>query len=137
MGTDPLNPDSNANGISDGDEDYDLDTISNKDESDTNRGVATDSDGDGINDLMQPEDTDLDGITNDLDTDDDNDGINDIDEGHIGSNPLVVDTDGNGVADGDEDYDGDGLTNSQESNANSAYATDANGDFIIDIVSSL
>lgn len=137
MGSDPLNPDSDANGIGDGDEDYDLDFISNKDESEANSGVATDANGDGISDLIQPEDTDLDGITNDVDTDDDNDGVNDSDEIHIGSNPLVVDTDGDGVPDGDEDYDGDGLTNAQESDQNSSEATDADGDFIIDVASAL
>ncbi len=104
-----------------------------------------DSDNDGINDadenLIGTDplvfDTnakgieDGDGIASDIDKDDDNDGLT------IGTNPIVADTDQNGVSDGDDNYDADGLTNTQESDANSAHATDVNGDFIIDIISSL
>ena len=46
-------------------------------------------------------DTDLDGLPDDV-------------ELALGLDPLSVDTDGNGVPDGDEDADGDGLTNREE-----------------------
>ena len=35
-------------------------------------------------------------------------------EAQLGTNPLNVDSDDNGVNDGDEDNDGDGLSNVQE-----------------------
>ena len=44
-------------------------------------------------------DTDGDGILDASDTDDDNDGINDSDELLIGTNPLLADTNGDGIAD--------------------------------------
>ncbi|MCP3747558.1 S-layer homology domain-containing protein [Paenibacillus sp. A3M_27_13] len=47
--------------------------------------------------------------------DTDGDGLTDGQEVNlIGTNPLKIDTDGNGVNDGDEDSDGDGLTNAKE-----------------------
>jgi len=60
-------------------------------------------------------DTDGDGIGNKADPDDDNDGLPDeVEENILGTNPLQIDTDGNGTPDGDEDADGDGFTNIQE-----------------------
>ena len=60
-------------------------------------------------------DTDGDGIGNNADPDDDNDGLPDeVEENILGTNPLQIDTDGNGTPDGDEDADGDGFTNIQE-----------------------
>lgn len=44
-------------------------------------------------------DTDADGLGNKTDTDDDNDGLTDLEEKRIGSNPLVVDTDTDGIID--------------------------------------
>ncbi|MBQ7155732.1 MAG: VWA domain-containing protein [Synergistaceae bacterium] len=50
--------------------------------------------------------------------DTDDDGLTDWEElNYLGYNPLAKDTDGNGVNDGDEDPDDDGLTNIQEGNA--------------------
>ena len=61
------------------------------------------------------------------DTDDDNDGINDADERLIGTDTAVADTNGDGVPDGAEDYDDDGIDNASESNANLAVQTDIDG----------
>ena len=60
-------------------------------------------------------DTDGDGIGNNADPDDDNDGLPDaVEEDILGTDPTLVDSDNNGVADGDEDNDGDGITNVEE-----------------------
>lgn len=69
-----------------------------------------DSDGDGLNNLDEYL---ADSNPNNPDTD--NDGIGDGMEVNIlGTNPLLADTDGNGIMDSDEDSDGDGFTNMQE-----------------------
>ena len=65
--------------------------------------------------------------------DSDGDGINDTDEALIGTNPLVIDSDGNGTNDGQEDYDGDLISNAMESNVNSSDATDQDNDGLPDI----
>ena len=70
----------------------------------------TDTDGDGLMDLYEhifgsdknAEDTDGDGLSDYIEV------------MVIGTNPLYKDTDENGVEDGDEDYDADGLSNLQE-----------------------
>ena len=46
--------------------------------------------------------------------DEDNDGLNDIQERFFGTDPNNPDTDGNGVLDGDEDNDHDGIANKDE-----------------------
>jgi hypothetical protein len=54
-------------------------------------------------------------LVNLLDPDSDNDGLNDGFEVNIlGTDPALIDTDTNGIPDGDEDYDGDGFTNAEE-----------------------
>ena len=78
-------------------------------------------------------DTDLDGIADYLEEmlgtdptqpDSDGDGISDHAEiMKTETNPTLADTDANGVADGDEDADGDGLTNLQEQ----SIGTDTDG----------
>ena len=72
----------------------------------------TDSDKDGMTDLLEMTyGTD----PNNPDTDDD--GLTDWDEiNWLGYNPLAKDTNGNGINDGDEDADEDGLTNILEGN---------------------
>lgn len=59
-------------------------------------------------------DTDNDGTPDISDLDDDNDGLSDAQEELLGTKPLVVDTDNNGIDDGDEDFDHDGQTNLDE-----------------------
>ncbi|MBR0034731.1 MAG: InlB B-repeat-containing protein, partial [Synergistaceae bacterium] len=71
-----------------------------------------DSDGDGLTDSLEET---LGSDPFSVDTDDD--GLSDYEElGWLNYNPLLEDTDGNGILDRDEDPDGDGLTNLQESN---------------------
>lgn len=76
----------------------------------------TDTDGDGLIDLYEHI------FGSDKNAEDtDGDGLSDYIEVMItGTDPLYKDTDENGVEDGDEDYDGDGLTNLQEV----SYGTD-------------
>ncbi|HEX5222317.1 MAG TPA: chitobiase/beta-hexosaminidase C-terminal domain-containing protein [Verrucomicrobiae bacterium] len=73
---------------------------------------VTDRDGDGL-----PEDWELEHFGR-LDQngggDFDSDGLSNLQEYQLGLNPAEDDTDGNGIADGDEDPDGDGLTNVRE-----------------------
>ena len=44
----------------------------------------------------------------------------------LGTDPYLVDTDGNGTDDGAEDFDGDGIDNATESDENVAITTDTN-----------
>lgn len=84
----------------------------------------TDSDGDGVPDLLDncpdepnPAQTNTDGDAqgNACDDDDDNDGLTDEYEINIlGTNPLLADSDGDGIPDGLEDTDFDGITNQDE-----------------------
>jgi Mg-chelatase subunit ChlD len=55
------------------------------------------------------------------DEDPDADGLSNLDEYRLGLHPQIVDTDGNGVEDGNEDYDDDDIVNRDEI---SVYATD-------------
>lgn len=87
--------------------------------------LLMDTDGDSIpdneearTDLDNPLDSDNDGIIDILDKDDDNDTISTLIEERIGTSPLLADTDGDGLLDGDEigsnpekplDTDGDGI----------------------------
>lgn len=135
LGTNPLNPDTDADGLKDGDEVHRYKTDPTK----------NDSDGDGLNDgdevtkyMTDPTkaDTDGDGLsdgdevlkhkTDPLKIDTDGDGLSDGDEvTKYQSSPLKVDTDGDGLSDFDEvqtyktdpakvDTDGDGLSDSDE-----------------------
>ena len=95
---------------------YDFDTPVNKDitlhakwyvENDT-----TDSDGDGLSDSLE-----LTFGTDPYSQDTDDDGLTDYDElNYLNYNPLIEDTNGDGIPDGEEDPDKDGLTNIQEAN---------------------
>jgi len=151
-GLDPLNPDSNNDGIPDGEEDLDKDGIKNADESEVPEGRVKDKDGDGIADpdktdktgdkknngpngvadIIEKADTDGDGIPDNEDPDADNDGVNNDDEKAIGTDPLNPDSNGDGVKDGDEDFDKDGKTNAEESEVPSGRVKDNDGDGIAD-----
>jgi hypothetical protein len=109
-GTDPNNPDTDGDGLPDGEEVGSLLVWG--------IGYPTnpDGDGDGIDDLH--DDYDGDGLSNLVERqlglnyflpDSDFDGLSDGWEVEHGSNPLAWDSDGNGIRDGDEDEDGDGL----------------------------
>jgi hypothetical protein len=85
--------------------------------------LFADSDNDGLNDGSEVlywgsdwnKDPDGDLFVNLVDPDSDNDGLKDgIEVNTLGTNPVMTDTDGNGITDGDEDNDGDGFTNSKE-----------------------
>ncbi|MEH8047897.1 hypothetical protein [Gallibacterium anatis] len=156
-GLDPHNPDTNGDGILDGDEDSDGDGIPNKNESDTKKPGITDKDGNGKSDITEgkddngnptsPKDSDGDGISDDKDTDLDNDGkpndqdtdmdgdgVNNADEKEAGLDPHNKDTNGDGILDGDEDSDGDGIANKDESNADSDKITDKDNNGKSDII---
>lgn len=88
-------------------------------------------------------DTDGDGFPDDLEIvygtdinngDTDSDGLSDYQEVYIfGLDPTTQDTDGNGVLDGDEDFDGDGMSNLSEAVLQTdPYLADTDGDGIDD-----
>ena len=108
----PLNQDSDGDGIPDGAEDEDGDTLTNAQEAALGTSPRlNDTDNDGLKDqeevnvyLTDPKKSDTDG-----------DFLSDGTEVKFTStNPLVKDTDGDGIQDADEDLDGDGFTNRQE-----------------------
>ena len=96
--------------------------------------ISLDADGDGYNhdtdncpltSNTSQLNTDGDSLGNACDTDDDNDGLSDTQESTRGTNPLLPDTDGDGLTDGAEvntygtnpllvDTDGDGLSDGVE-----------------------
>jgi outer membrane protein OmpA-like peptidoglycan-associated protein len=112
LGTNPKNPDTDADGLKDGEEVH-----TNK----TNP-LNADTDSDGLNDGDEV----LKYKTDPLKADTDGDGLNDGDEVlKYKTDPLKVDTDGDGLSDGDEvlkyktdplkaDTDGDGLNDGDE-----------------------
>lgn len=154
LGTDPRNPDTDGDGISDGDEVHKYHT----------NPLKKDTDGDGLSDPdeitiyhtdpLNP-DTDSDGLkdgeeiarkTDPLKPDTDGDGLIDGDEvNQYKTDPLNADTDGDGLRDGDEirkygtnplarDSDGDGLSDGDEVNIykSNPAKTDTDGDGLSD-----
>ncbi|NQU38887.1 MAG: matrixin family metalloprotease [Lentisphaerae bacterium] len=79
-----------------------------------------DSDGDGMSDEWE-EAHGLDPLNpsgdHGADGDPDEDGLSNLYEYLTGNDPNAVDSDGNGVSDGNEDFDGDGLSNAAELSA--------------------
>jgi uncharacterized protein (TIGR03382 family) len=131
FGTDPFDPDSDNDGVNDGDEVTVTGTDPNDPDSDDDGltdGVEVaggtlpddpDSDDDGLGDGFErllgtdPNDPDTDGDTlgdelelldgtDPLDVDSDFDGLTDDEEPGLGTDPLNADTDGDGLLDGDE-----------------------------------
>ncbi len=104
---DPNNPDTDGDGVLDGDEDGDSDGLTNIEEYQ----LGTD-----------PNNPDTDG-----------DGLPDGWEKQYGLSPTSRDTDGDGTPDGDEDMDGDGLTNQEEYNLGTDPTnSDTDGDGVPD-----
>ncbi len=126
--TDPLRADTDAGGVSDGDEDWDRDGAVGAWEIDPERGADdVDTDGDGIWDILEQL-CPLDGGAID-DADSDGDGLDDSEEwledldGDGWANFCDEDSDGDGLEDvyeGEEDSDGDGIPNYED--------TDSDGD---------
>ncbi|MEE9423070.1 MAG: multicopper oxidase domain-containing protein [Gammaproteobacteria bacterium] len=89
-------------------------------------------------------DSDNDGFTDALDSDDDNDGVTDIQEAVSGSNPLLIDSDGDGLVDGNDgvvaiglvpggvDVNNDGFVDGEQSLGTSPILADTDGDLIDD-----
>jgi outer membrane protein OmpA-like peptidoglycan-associated protein/opacity protein-like surface antigen len=132
IGTDPLNPDTDGDGLTDGEEflTYKTDPL------------KADTDGEGLNDGMEVKTS----KTNPLIVDTDVDGLNDAEEVNtFKTNPLVVDTDKEGLNDGFEvltsktnpllaDTDKDGLTDAEEVNTHKTnpLVADTDGDGLSD-----
>jgi outer membrane protein OmpA-like peptidoglycan-associated protein len=114
IGTDPKNPDTDGDGLNDGEEylTYKTDPL------------KVDTDGEGLSDFEEVKTT----MTNPLMVDTDGEGLNDAEEvNQYKTDPLVVDTDKEGLSDADEvlkhktnpllaDTDKDGLTDAEEIN---------------------
>lgn len=99
QGTDPNNPDTDGDGLSDG-----------RDPNPTNPDTDGDGDPDGTDpqptnpDVRTPPDTDGDGIPDATDSDDDNDGLYDYEERELGTDPLRADTDRDSVRDKEDAF---------------------------------
>ncbi|WP_372777453.1 CocE/NonD family hydrolase [Litorivivens sp.] len=120
-GTDPTLPDTDFDGIGDGDDNCPL--AANEDQLDSDRDgdgnvCDEDDDNDGVRDeedafpLDPSEDTDTDGdgVGNNADEDDDNDGVNDDEDAFPDDDSETTDTDGDGIGNNaDPDDDGDGV----------------------------
>ncbi|HKY32479.1 MAG TPA: FG-GAP-like repeat-containing protein [Candidatus Polarisedimenticolia bacterium] len=133
-GSDPTNPDTDGDGLTDGEEVTTYGT----------NPLAADTDGDGLGDAQE-----IAAGTDPLNRDTDGDGLTDEDEiVTYGTDPLMADTDGDGVTDGWEvrhgynplssgdgtiDPDGDGLDNVGEESAGTDPANpDTDGDGLTD-----
>ena len=101
-GTDPFNPDTDGDGLTDGQEDADKSCSLTRGSQETDARNA-DTDGDGLNDGLE-----LQIGTHPLRSDTDGDGINDKIEHETCTDPLNVDSDGDGLEDGVEDANFDG-----------------------------
>ncbi len=101
--TDPNDPDTDGDGLSDGEEAGVLTEIEGKKYFKINsKPTVVDSDGDDIDDLTENE-----SLLEPLNSDTDYDGLSDGEEFGIGTNPLIKDTDGDGVGDYEEYLDPD------------------------------
>ncbi|MFN6378662.1 MAG: tandem-95 repeat protein, partial [Flavobacteriales bacterium] len=156
LGTDPANPDTDGDGLDDGEEveessnplnscdpnpdalatnDCDEDGLSNNEELSNNTDPANpDTDGDGINDGDEVDDgsdplNSCEPNPNALATNDcDNDGITNVDEEPIGTDPTNADTDGDGLNDGDEVNGNSDPLNPCDPNVGALSTNDCDGD---------
>lgn len=133
IGTDPLNPDTDGEGLKDGEEVYTYKT----------NPLNADTDGDGLNDREEI----FAYKTDPLKRDTDNDGLVDGDEVQTHkTDPLKIDTDGEGLGDGDEvlkyrtdplrpDTDGESLTDADEvlTHKTDPLKPDTDGDGLSDV----
>ncbi|MBR3448698.1 MAG: VWA domain-containing protein [Oscillospiraceae bacterium] len=100
--TNPLAADSDDNGVSDFDEDFDNDSLTNGEEYAAGTDpYVKDTDGDTLSDGDEIHTY----LTDPLVVDTDQDGLDDADEDYFGTDPNNPDTDGNGIPDGDEKRD--------------------------------
>lgn len=99
IGTNPVLPDTDKNGILDGEEDFDLDGLTNLEELHfgTNPFIA-DTDDDGLKDGAEIHAHKTDPLISDTDKD----GLRDGAEPELGFDPANPDTDGNGIIDSEE-----------------------------------
>jgi len=131
LGSDPYNPDTDGDGLSDYEEIHIYGTDP----------LRVDTDGDGLSDYEEVRIF----RTNPLAVDTDGDGLSDFDEIYIyGTNPLLADTDGDGLTDKEEielgtdprhiDTDRDGLTDADEVRiyGTDPLKADTDGDGIFD-----
>lgn len=100
--TSPISEDTDSNGIMDGDEDYDQDGLTTLEEK-AARTNPWDSDTD-MDNLTDGDEVNKYG-TNPLMPDTDEDGLDDDEEILLGTDPLNPDSDGDGILDGDELFD--------------------------------
>jgi Ca2+-binding RTX toxin-like protein len=131
--TDPQDPDTDGDGINDGQEDPDADGLTNLEEVNGTKNTFgpnaptdptdPDSDNGGVNDGDEtgrgtdPNNAADDNPTPPAGPDSDGDGLTDQQENNqTNTNPNNQDTDGDGIHDGAEDPDGDGLSNLEEVN---------------------
>ena len=99
--TDPTMADTDENGVSDADEDFDEDGLTNLDEFLNNTyPYIDDSDNDGLSDGDEVNKYGTDPLVADTD----GDGLDDGDEIVLDTNPLVQDTDGDGIIDSKEKF---------------------------------
>jgi len=114
-GTDPLLYDTDGDGVNDKDDAYPLDpsksadsdgdgTADEQDDDDDNDGCKDSEDAFPLN-VLECKDTDGDGTGNNQDDDDDNDGLSDSEEENVTeTDPLLYDTDGDGVNDKEDAF---------------------------------
>lgn len=101
IGTDPFVADEDGNGTKDGDDDFDADRLTNRQELDRSTDIyASDSDADGLSDY----DEIFVRSTDPIKADTDDDGLNDGDELKYKMNPKDSDTLNDGIKDGDRSF---------------------------------